>query len=112
MAVPPKVASRAATLRSAIEEHNHAYYVLDAPTISDAEFDRLYRELEALEAAHPDLVTPDSPTQRVGGKPVSSFASVRHRVSVSTPTFTPSEEPGACCLAPWPTILPAQPTCR
>ena len=80
MAVPPKVADRAKALRSQIEEHNHAYYVLDAPTISDPVFDQLYRELEALEAAHPDLVTPDSPTQRVGGKPVGSFAPVRHRV--------------------------------
>jgi DNA ligase (NAD+) len=81
-------------LRSGIEEHNHAYYVLDAPTISDAEFDRLYRELEALEAAHPDLVTSDSPTQRVGGKPASSFAAVRHRVpmlSIRTETDTSAD---------------------
>ncbi len=94
MAVPPKVASRAATLRSLIEEHNHAYYVLDAPTVSDAEFDRLYRELEALEAAHPELITPDSPTQRVGGKPVSAFASVSHRVpmlSIRTETDTSAD---------------------
>jgi DNA ligase (NAD+) len=94
MAVPPKVASRAATLRSEIEEHNHAYYVLDAPTISDAEFDRLYRELEALETAHPELVTPDSPTQRVGGKAVGSFAPVRHRVpmlSIRTETDTSAD---------------------
>ncbi len=91
MAVPPKVASRAAALRSQIEGHNHAYYALDAPTISDAEFDRLYRELGALEVEYPELVTPDSPTQRVGGSPVSSFAAVRHRVpmlSIRTETDT------------------------
>jgi DNA ligase (NAD+) len=94
MAVPPKVASRAAKLRAEIEEHNHAYYVVDAPTISDAEFDRLYRELEALEAAHPELVTPDSPTQRVGGTAASSFAAVRHRVpmlSIRTETDTSAD---------------------
>jgi DNA ligase (NAD+) len=80
MAVPLKVASRAAKLRSTIETHNHAYYVLDAPTISDAEFDRLFRELEALERDHPELVTSDSPTQRVSGEPASEFATVTHRV--------------------------------
>ncbi len=97
MAVPPKPAIRAAKLRSEIEEHNHAYYVLDAPTISDAGFDRLYRELEALEAAHPELVTPDSPTQRVGGKPVGAFAAVRHRVpmlSIQTETDTSAAAAG------------------
>jgi DNA ligase (NAD+) len=94
MAVSPKAARRAATLRSAIDEHNHAYYVLDAPTVSDAEFDRLYRELEALEAAYPELLTPESPTQRVGGKAASSFASVRHRVpmlSIRTETDTSAD---------------------
>jgi DNA ligase (NAD+) len=80
MAVPPKVASRAAKLRSTIEAHNHAYYVLDAPTVSDAEFDRLFRELEALERDYPELLTPDSPTQRVSGKPAAEFTAVTHRV--------------------------------
>ena len=94
MAVPPKAASRAAKLRAEIESHNHAYYVLDAPTISDAEFDRLYRELQALEADYPELVTPDSPTQRVGGKAVGSFAAVKHRIpmlSIRTETDTSAD---------------------
>jgi DNA ligase (NAD+) len=67
-------------LREAIRAHDHAYYVLDAPTISDAEYDALYRELAELEARHPELVTQDSPTQRVGGQAASAFASVRHNV--------------------------------
>lgn len=66
-------------LRREIERHNYRYYVLDDPEISDAEFDALMRELEALEAAHPEWVTPDSPTQRVGGAPAEGFETVRHR---------------------------------
>ncbi|MDP2808627.1 MAG: NAD-dependent DNA ligase LigA [Rhodocyclaceae bacterium] len=73
-------AERAAFLRGEIERHNHAYYVLDAPTIPDAEFDRLFRELQAIEEAHPDLRTTDSPTQRVGGAPLAAFGQVAHRV--------------------------------
>jgi DNA ligase (NAD+) len=73
-------ATRAATLRGEIERHNHAYYVLDAPTIPDAEYDRLFRELVELEQAHPELATPDSPTQRVGGTPLAEFGQVQHRV--------------------------------
>lgn len=69
---------RAAELRAAIEEANYRYYVLDAPTLSDAEYDALMRELRALEAAHPELITPDSPTQRVGGEASGLFAKVRH----------------------------------
>jgi DNA ligase (NAD+) len=75
-----EVARRAEALRAAIDEANYRYYALDAPTISDAEYDRLFRELQALESAHPELVAPDSPTQRVGAAPVREFASVRHRV--------------------------------
>ncbi len=71
-------ARRAAELRAAIEEANYRYYVLDAPTLSDAEYDALMRELRALEAAHPELITPDSPTRRVGGEASSQFARVRH----------------------------------
>ncbi len=78
--VAAEVAARAAQLRAEIERHNYAYYVLDAPTIPDAEYDRLFRELQAIEAAHPELVTPDSPTQRVGGKPLAAFREVRHAV--------------------------------
>jgi NAD-dependent DNA ligase (contains BRCT domain type II) len=62
-------ASRAAELRRRIEDANHRYHQLDAPDITDAEYDKLVRELEALEAAHPELVAPDSPTRRVGAAP-------------------------------------------
>src|SRR5690606_16467878 len=65
-------------LRREIEEHNYRYFVLDAPTIPDAEYDRLMQRLRALEAEHPELVTPDSPTQRVGAAPASEFRQVRH----------------------------------
>jgi DNA ligase (NAD+) len=73
-------AAAARRLREEIARHDYAYYVLDAPTVPDAEYDRLYRELQALEAAHPELVTPDSPTQRVAGAASSAFAEVRHAV--------------------------------
>ena len=69
---------RAAQLRAELARHNHAYYVLDNPTIPDAEYDRLFRALQALEAADPTLVTSDSPTQRVGGAPLPQFDQVRH----------------------------------
>ncbi len=65
-------------VRDKIRYHEHRYYVLDDPEISDAEFDRLMNELKALEAAHPELITPDSPTQRVGGKPREGFVKVAH----------------------------------
>jgi DNA ligase (NAD+) len=74
-----ELAARADELRSQIERANHAYYVLDAPEISDAEYDRVFRELQALEAAHPELLTPDSPTQRVGAPPASALTKYRHR---------------------------------
>ena len=80
MTVPGTVQARARALREEIARHDHAYYVLDAPTIPDAEYDRLFRELQELEARHPELVTPDSPTQRVGGAPRSDLAEVRHAV--------------------------------
>ncbi|HEX5354499.1 MAG TPA: NAD-dependent DNA ligase LigA [Rhodanobacteraceae bacterium] len=73
-------AKRAAMLREAIDDANYRYYVLDDPSIPDAEYDRLMRELEALEAAHPELATPDSPTRRVGARPASGFAEVRHAI--------------------------------
>ncbi|OIR14732.1 DNA ligase [mine drainage metagenome] len=89
-------AQRIAYLRAEIERHNHAYYVLDAPTIPDAEFDRLFRELQALEIQHPELLTSDSPTQRVGGKILEGFASVRHTVPMlSIRTETDTESSGA-----------------
>ena len=73
-------AARAAELRAQIAQHDYHYYVLDEPLIPDAEYDRLMRELRALEEAHPELVTPDSPTQRVSGTPGASFGEVVHKV--------------------------------
>ncbi len=78
--MPPSPADRAADLRKQINRHNHLYYVDAAPEISDREFDRLLAELQKIEAAHPDLVAPDSPTQRVGGEPIAGFVQVAHRV--------------------------------
>src|SRR3954454_9738872 len=72
-------ALRAEELRAQLREASHRYYVLDAPTLSDAEYDRLFRELEQLEADHPDLITADSPTRRVGAAPSEKFAKVTHR---------------------------------
>jgi len=71
--------ARAARLREEIEQHNYRYYVLDDPLISDAEYDRLFRELQDLEASHPGLCTADSPTQRVGGAPAEEFMQAAHR---------------------------------
>ncbi len=83
-------------LRRSLHEHAHRYYVLDDPLISDAEYDRLFQQLQAIEAAHPELVTPDSPTQRVGGRPLDAFASVRHAVPMlSIRTETDTEASGA-----------------
>ena len=73
-------AARAAELREQLKQHDYRYYVLDDPQIPDAEYDRLMGELRALEAAHPDLVTPDSPTQRVSGAPSAAFGEIVHRV--------------------------------
>ncbi|MBS1188708.1 MAG: ligA [Rhodocyclaceae bacterium] len=80
MTVPAAAAERAAFLRGEIERHNHAYYVLDAPTIPDAEYDKLFRELQQLETDHPQLLTADSPTQRVGAPPLKEFPPVVHRL--------------------------------
>ena len=77
--VSTELAARVEALRSQLERANHAYYTLDAPEISDAEYDRLFRELQSLEAEHPELLTPDSPTQRVGAPPASALAKYRHR---------------------------------
>jgi DNA ligase (NAD+) len=76
---PASVRQRIERLRTQIEHHNYRYHVLDDPEIPDAEYDRLLVELRRLEGEHPELVTPDSPTQRVGGAPVGGFAEVRHR---------------------------------
>ena len=89
-------AERARELREQLHHHAHLYYVLDAPTLPDAEYDRLFRELQALEAQHPELLTPDSPTQRVGGRALEGFVSVRHAVPMlSIRTETDTEASGA-----------------
>ena len=83
-------------LRAQLHAWAHQYYVLDTPTVPDAEYDRVFREVQALEGQHPDWVTPDSPTQRVGGKPLEQFASVRHAVPMlSIRTETDTESTGA-----------------
>jgi len=76
----PKPADRIDKLRRQLEDANYRYHVLDDPAIADAEYDRLLRELDELEAAHPELITPDSPTQRVGAAPSGAFAEVRHAI--------------------------------
>lgn len=80
MSIPNAAAIRVKQLREELETHNYRYYVLDAPTIPDAEYDKLFRELQALEAEYPSLATPDSPTQRVGANPIPEFKQVTHRV--------------------------------
>lgn len=85
-------ARRTADLRARIEEHNHRYYVLDDPIISDAAYDLLFQELQALEREHPSLITPDSPTQRVGAKPAAEFNEVRHGVPMLSLENAFSEE--------------------
>ena len=72
--------ARVEWLREQLNRHAHAYYVLDQPTIPDAEYDVLFSELQQLEARFPDWITPDSPTQRVGGAPLPEFAQVQHDV--------------------------------
>jgi DNA ligase (NAD+) len=89
-------AERAKELREILDRYNHAYYVLDAPTVPDAEYDRLFRELQALEGEHPDLRSADSPTLRVGGKPLPEFGQVQHAVPMlSIRTETDTEATGA-----------------
>ncbi len=95
-AIPSEVAQRAVALREQIAYHNHRYYVLDAPEIPDVEYDRLFRDLQELEAQYPSLVTADSPTQRVGGRVLERFAPVRHALPMlSIRTETDSGPAGA-----------------
>ncbi len=89
---PAEARQRAEFLRAELERHNRLYYVEARPEISDREFDRLLRELQDLEAAHPDLATPDSPTQRVGGAPLAGFRSVKHAVPMMSLDNTYSVE--------------------
>ncbi|MDE2572411.1 MAG: NAD-dependent DNA ligase LigA [bacterium] len=93
--MPEKTTSarrRAQELRAALDEANYRYYVLDAPTISDAEYDALLRELQTLEREHPELATPDSPTQRVGAPPLQAFPPFQHRHQMSSLGNAFSEE--------------------
>ncbi|WP_395058138.1 NAD-dependent DNA ligase LigA [Polaromonas sp.] len=92
----PSPAERMAVLRNQLHQHAHRYYVLDEPSIPDAAYDKLFQELQELEAAHPELASPDSPTVRVGGKALDQFASVRHAVPMlSIRTETDTEASGA-----------------
>ena len=89
-----RASDRAAALRATLQHHAHQYYVHDAPQIPDAEYDRLFQELQAIEAAHPELRTPDSPTQRVGGAVLAGLTPVRHALpmlSIRTETDTTAE---------------------
>ncbi len=91
MAIAADVRNRARWLREQLNWHGYRYYVLDDPEIPDAEYDRLFLELLQLETAHPELIAPDSPTQRVGGQPLDAFVPVRHRIpmlSIRTETDT------------------------
>src|SRR5438270_12222053 len=88
----PQAARRMKQLRDEIRKHDRLYYENAAPVISDREYDRLYKELADLETQFPDLVTPDSPTQRVGGKPLEAFAQIRHLSPMLSLDNTYSEE--------------------
>ncbi len=77
-AVPLRIQRRMAEFREQINRHSYRYYVLDDPAISDAEYDCVFRELEEMGRAYPELITPDSPTQRVGGAPLTAFPEFRH----------------------------------
>ena len=79
---PNKAAARAAQLRELLERYNYRYHALDDPEVPDAEYDKLMVELRALEAQFPQLLTSDSPTQRVGAAPMSAFGAVKHRVAM------------------------------
>jgi DNA ligase (NAD+) len=92
MAVPLAALAEAQQLRAELERHNHQYYVLDQPLVSDAEFDRLFRRLQQLESDYPDLVNPESPTQRVGGSPLPEFRQVTHRAPMLSLNNAFSEE--------------------
>ena len=93
MLVPAAEAARVACLRAEIERHNHAYYVLDAPSIPDAEYDKIFRELQGLEQQYPELLTADSPTLRVGAPPLREFPPRQHGVSMLSlnNAFSPEE---------------------
>src|SRR6202167_4792372 len=87
-----KAAARVLELKETLERYNYRYHALDDPEVPDAEYDRLMLELRALEAAHPQLLTPDSPTQRVGAAPVAAFGTVKHRLAMLSLDNAFSEE--------------------
>ncbi len=91
-AIPAEVSAEAQALRAELQEHNYRYYALDDPQIPDAEYDRLLQKLQQLEADYPDLITPDSPTQRVGQTPLSAFATVTHELPMLSLDNAFSEE--------------------
>ncbi|MDQ5942340.1 MAG: ligase, partial [Pseudomonadota bacterium] len=96
LCAPPEAFERARVLRAELERLNHHYYVLDAPLLPDAEYDRLFQELQSLEHQHPELASTDSPTQRVGGRVLEAFSPVRHAVPMlSIRTETDTEASGA-----------------
>ena len=92
MSAPKDVVARAAQLRDELTEHGRRYYVLDDPSITDDQYDKLLDELRAIEAEHPELLTPDSPTQRIGGEPVSALTKVTHRQPMLSLANARSEE--------------------
>jgi DNA ligase (NAD+) len=96
LTVPAEAKTQAQRLREQLQHHNYRYYVLDDPEIPDSEYDRLFRELQDLEATYPELVIPESPTRRVGGHPLTEFTAVRHKIPMlSIRTETDAEASGA-----------------
>ncbi len=92
MASPPATARRAEKLRTELHEHDYRYFVLAEPSITDEQYDVLMRELQELERAYPELLTPDSPTQRIGGQPTKQFRTVVHGTSMLSLANSYSEE--------------------
>ncbi|HYE29888.1 MAG TPA: NAD-dependent DNA ligase LigA [Methylomirabilota bacterium] len=105
----PSAAKRHAELADEIRRHDYAYYVLAQPSITDPEYDRLYRELVELEKAHPELITPESPSQRVGGQPLTEFTSVRHLAPMMSLDNTYSQEEVRAFVVRLQKLLPNEP---
>ncbi|HCM04380.1 MAG TPA: DNA ligase, partial [Oceanospirillales bacterium] len=80
MTITADIQKRISILREQLNSYSHQYYILDAPSVPDAEYDRLYRELETLEKEYPETITADSPTQKVGAEPLSSFSQITHEM--------------------------------
>src|SRR5690606_39301544 len=92
MKAKASIRKKAESLRAELHRHNYLYHVLDSPEIPDAEYDRLWRELQQLEREHPALITDDSPTQRIGAEPISAFGTVRHKIPMLSLDNAFSEE--------------------